>query len=224
MTVTFTEENKAALKDWLATHKLTHGVGSKEAACTVAAINMALDGRVIDHCPPCMSPVLHSWIIPIQDVIPLDLLNDGRWAALIPEAAGTNDGKDDLRIEIILNHMWSVVLPQLQPLADENGFGAEWRRMCQERTEVAANAARIAAWSADAEAAAAAEAEAAAQAAAEAEAAGRAADAAAHAAARAAYVAAMATVVCVAIDPATFWNAVDPWSLLARLINPEESK
>lgn len=215
MTVTFTEENKAALKDWLATHKLTHGVGSKEAACTVAAINMALDGRVSDDCPPCMSPVLHSWIIPIQDAIPLDLLNDGRWAALIPEAAGTNDGKDDLRIEIILDHMWSVVLPQLQPLADESCFGAEWRRMCQERTEVAANAARIAAWSAYAAADTAAR---------MADAAGWAADAAAHATARAAYVAAMATVVCVEIDPATFWNAVDPWSLLARLINPEESK
>jgi hypothetical protein len=41
--------------------------------------------------------------------------------------------------------MWGTVLPSLQPVADKNGFGEEWRVMCETRTEAAANAAANAA-------------------------------------------------------------------------------
>ena len=34
----------------------------------------------------------------------------------------------------MLDHMWSVTLPTMQPLADAKGFGDEWRRMTTERT------------------------------------------------------------------------------------------
>ena len=43
-----------------------------------------------------------------------------------------------------LNEMWAE-LAKYQPYADKHGFGAEWRRMCEERTESAAWAARAAA-------------------------------------------------------------------------------
>jgi hypothetical protein len=41
--------------------------------------------------------------------------------------------------------MWSVVLPQLQPMADKRGFGAEWLAMTTEKTPAAANIAKRAA-------------------------------------------------------------------------------
>lgn len=43
-----------------------------------------------------------------------------------------------------LTEMWTE-LEKYQPYADEHGFGAEWRRMCEERTEEAAWAAASAA-------------------------------------------------------------------------------
>lgn len=43
-----------------------------------------------------------------------------------------------------LNEMWAA-LAQYQPYADKRGFGAEWRTMCEERTEKSARAAKEAA-------------------------------------------------------------------------------
>jgi len=43
-----------------------------------------------------------------------------------------------------LDEMWAA-LEAHQPRADQRGYGAEWRRMCQERTSEAARAAACAA-------------------------------------------------------------------------------
>lgn len=51
-----------------------------------------------------------------------------------------------------LNEMWTR-LEQHQPLADQRGYGAEWKIMCKQRTPEAAEAARAASdgsWAADA--------------------------------------------------------------------------
>ena len=107
--------------------------------------------------------------------------------------------------------LWSTVLPQIQPLADANGFGGEWENMCNKRTHAAAyTAARAAAYTYtdDAAAAAAAAAYAAYTAAARARAAVRAADAAADAAA---YAAARARATLI------FWENVDPIGVLERM-------
>jgi hypothetical protein len=57
--------------------------------------------------------------------------------------------------KILIDQMWEQ-LAQHQPVADELGYGSEWRRMCKERTENAADVAADAAADADACAAAAA--------------------------------------------------------------------
>ncbi|MDZ7905210.1 MAG: hypothetical protein U5N55_05110 [Cypionkella sp.] len=92
-----------------------------------------------------MSEVLHAWVIAMQDAVPDGLRNDGRLAAFIPLLAGTNDGRDKVRLGIILEHMWSVTLPAMQPGADKCGFGAEWALMCKDKTVDAAYAAADAA-------------------------------------------------------------------------------
>lgn len=44
-----------------------------------------------------------------------------------------------------LDEMWAA-LESHQPVADSMGYGKAWRKMCAERTEMAANAAVKAAW------------------------------------------------------------------------------
>jgi hypothetical protein len=46
-----------------------------------------------------------------------------RYKALLPEMAGTGREHEQERLAILMNWMWSVVLPQLQPIADKNAFG-----------------------------------------------------------------------------------------------------
>jgi hypothetical protein len=235
---TITLEQQQAIAEKLATMTLPSGLGTEEAACSIAAINLALTGKLTDDIPPCMSKVIGKWIIGVQDSMPDDMRNSERWKQLLPLAAGTGRAKEKKRLAIILDWMWESVLPTLQPLADKHGFGREWQTMTTERTEAAAEAAWEAAWAARDAAAAEEAAEAAAYAAARvtASAAGRAAAsaaeaawaaAAAGAAARAEDTAAAAADTAYAAEwaagaaaaaRADAWQTFDPCGLLERLI------
>jgi hypothetical protein len=130
MTQTFTQEHKAKLEQYLATHTLPSGLGTKESACSIAAINLAMSGTLTDDIPDCMSEVLGKATIRLQDAMPEEMRNSERYKALLPEMAGTGREHEQERLAILMNWMWSVVLPQLQPIADKNGFGSEWKNMC----------------------------------------------------------------------------------------------
>jgi hypothetical protein len=216
---TITLEQQTAIAVKLAGMHLPSGLGDEEAACSIAAINLALTGTLTDNIPPCMSEVIGKWIIKVQDSMPDDMRNSAQWKSLLPLAAGTGRAKEKKRLAIILDWMWGTVLPTLQPLADDRGFGTEWKRMTTERTRAAAEAAARAAaraaesvaWEAAREAAHAVEA-------AEAEAA---AWAAAEAAAWAAEAAAWAAEAAKAAAWAAAWQTFDPCGLLERLINVE---
>ena len=233
---TITIEQQQAIAAKLATMTLPSGLGTEEAACSIAAINLALTGKLTDVIPACMSEVIGKWIIGVQDSMPADMRNSGRWKSLLPRAAGTGRGKEKERLQIILDWMWGTVLPTIQPLADARGFGAEWQAMTKKRTQAAtraaataAEAAARAAWAAYAAAAAAwAAAYAATRAAARATWAAAATDAAYAAweaawaaadAAEAAYAAARAYAGAAARADA--WQTFDPCGLLERLINVE---
>lgn len=126
---------------------LSRGVGTNERACSIAAINLALNGRLTDEIPACMSLVIGKWIIVVQDAMPEAMRNSPEWLSLLPIAAGTGRDHEAERATIILDWMWGTVLPSLQPQADAGGYGAEWRTMCEQRTEKSARAAaRAAAW------------------------------------------------------------------------------
>jgi hypothetical protein len=223
MTQTFTQEHRAKLEQYLATHTLPSGLGTKESACSIAAINLALSGTLADDIPDCMSDVLGKATIRLQDAMPGEMRNSERYKALLPEMAGTGREHEQERRTIIMDWMWSVVLPQLQPLADKHGFGDAWKNMCQLKTHAAADAAAAAAatsaFAADYAARAAAGA------------AAHAADAASLAAARAAAFAADAAraAACAAARAADaaayagaaaggdFWEIVDPIGVLERM-------
>ena len=185
------------------------GLGTRESACSITAINLALSGTLTDTIPDCMSSVIGQWIIRIQDAMPADMRNSACWRGLLPLAAGTGRTCERERLAIAIDWMWGTVLPLLQPIADKGGYGEPWRTMTTERTQAAAAAAYAYA-AADAACAADAAYAAAADAAAAAAAYAAAADAAAAAAAYAA--------VAYAAARTTFWHAADPCACLERMI------
>jgi hypothetical protein len=155
-----------------------------------------------------MSEVIGQWIIVIQDAMPGELRNSEKWKSLLPLAAGTGRDREQERLKIILDWIWGTVLPSLQPLADQRGFGEQWQKMTTERTANSANAATNAAeatWAARAAAVARAVARAAAM-------------AAAAAAAEATAVEAVARAAAMAAAAAGAGANFDPCGLLERLI------
>ena len=208
----WTPENTARLEEYLASiEHIPAGIGTEEAACSVAAIRLAWDGELSDEPPPCMSRALAQWIIGVQDAMPASIRDSAEWRGLLPLAAGTGREREAERVAVIMDWLWETVMPLAQPVADEHGFGAEWRTMCETRTEAAADAADAAtrAVNAAARAAANAAARAAAYAADAAEAAY-----AAYAAADAAYAAYMAAYA----TDAPAWDVFDPVATLRKII------
>ena len=141
----WTDEHAANLKSYLETHTLPSGVGDRESACSIAAINLAIDGKLTDDIPDCMCEVLGSTIISLQDAIPDDMRNSARYRAMLQRAPGTGRDKEEERLEVLMGWMRGTVSPEVQRYADENGFGDEWRKMCKERTSASAHAASTAA-------------------------------------------------------------------------------
>ena len=202
----WTDEHAANLKEYLETHTLPSGLGNKESACSIAAINLAANGKLTDDIPDCMSKVLGRAIIRLQDAMPAAMRNSDRYRAMLMTAPGTGSDKEQERLAVLMNWMWGTVLPQLQTVADVHGFGDEWRRMCDERTTNAAAAASAAA-SDDAAARAAAHAAYACY--------------AVHAADHAAYAAAagcteLTDAACYSEDD--FWQTINPIGVLERMI------
>jgi len=152
---TITAEQQQAITNLLATMTLPAGLGTAENACSIAAINLALSGQLTDDIPACMSLVIGRWVIRVQDAMPADLRNSAEWKRLLPLAAGTGRDHEEARLQLVSQWMWEVALPLIQPMADEQGFGAQWRTMLRERTPSATDAAASTAYAYAAAAAAA---------------------------------------------------------------------
>ena len=219
----YTTDHRLKLESYLATHTLPQGLGDRESACTLAAINIAMSGKLTDAIPACMSEVLGRAAIGLQDLMPDKMRNSARYKRLIPDMPGTGRALEQERLAILTAWMWGVVLPHLQPIADKRGFGGEWRQMCHDRTEDAARAAACAADAADAADYAADAARAASYAAGAASYAARAAGASSYATVCADDAARVALAAARAVDArafdarADFWAAIDPISVLERM-------
>lgn len=131
----WTEEHAANLKEYLETRTLPSGLGTEESACSIAAINLAINCKLTDKIPDCMSAVLGVAIIELQDAMPDDMRNSVRYRAMLMAAPGTGREKEEKRLAVLMDWMWETVLPQVQRLAEKGGFGDEWRIMCEQRTE-----------------------------------------------------------------------------------------
>ena len=141
----FTLEAQERLKRYLNRpgYIIPVGLGTRDAACSIAAINIAINGRLTECTPECMSVAIARWILHVQDTMPAEMRNSREWKAALVRAAGTGRAleRERERLDILFDWMWVTVLPFLQPLADARGSGTEWRRMCTERSEDAASVA-----------------------------------------------------------------------------------
>lgn len=111
-------------------------LGNKENACSLGAINLAIDGEVRDYIPYPMSYVIGEYIRCIQDRIPERMRNSKEWKENLIEYVGTRH--DDAKVErkrfvMIQDWFWDVVLASLQETAEKLGYGNEWRMMREER-------------------------------------------------------------------------------------------
>lgn len=121
---TLTAEQFEAIRQRVAsTPNIPSGVGTKDAACSLATINLALTGQLTDEIPDCMSKVIGRWIVVIQDAMPAAMRNSPEWREALPYAAGTGrDPRDErARLDLILSWMWDA-------LALVEGQGEAWAR------------------------------------------------------------------------------------------------
>lgn len=91
MISTITQKQADKIAAYLDTHELPKGLGSNESACSIAAINLALTGRLTDEIPACMSRVIGRWIIGIQDAAPHEMRNSPEWKRLTTEKTRAAD-------------------------------------------------------------------------------------------------------------------------------------
>lgn len=140
----YTNEHQKKIRKHIARHTISVGIGDGNSACTLATINLAISGLLTDDIPECMSSVLGSTVIVLQDAFTYELRNSDRYKKLIIDMPGTGKDQEEERLTIITDWMWEVVLPMLLPKAERNGFGKEWRTMLSEKTINAASRASCA--------------------------------------------------------------------------------
>ena len=138
-THTFSSDARERLTEYLFApgRRLSVGLGERESACSIAAVNLAITGELADEIPKCMSLVIGLWVVGVQDVMPAAMRNSERWKRALIEAVGTGNEHERERVSLLMDWTWGTVLPTVQPVADKHGFGKAWRRMCTERTEEA---------------------------------------------------------------------------------------
>ena len=106
MPSTITAAERKKIEDFIRDRYIPEGMGDREAACSIAAINLALFNQLTDNVPACMSLPLGKWIIETQDEMPEDIRNSEEWKYLLPFAAGTGRKHEEARQQMI--HQWYV--------------------------------------------------------------------------------------------------------------------
>ena len=120
---------------------LAVGIGSYTEPCTIAAINIALTGKLTDETPDCASPVICSWVRKVQDNCPPNLGRDNpSWRFAVPMIAGTRKWRDEdgQRLTIILKWMWDAIGDNDISEFIPDHARVKWNKMLRDKTSAAA--------------------------------------------------------------------------------------
>lgn len=144
MSESFTKEDRNKVASFLSTVNLSQGIGFAEMPCSIAAINIALTGKIGDTRPSCMSPVIHRFIIEVQDSAGDEMRNSKEWKALLPWAAGSLD-EDEIELErlcLVRDWLWDTVFPNKIMLNTSAlaGLRYDWEAMLKGRSQQSLNA------------------------------------------------------------------------------------
>jgi hypothetical protein len=93
---------------YVASVRLSEGLGSVENPCTIGAINVALNGVLTDDPTCCMSPTLTEFVIEIQDSISSYVRNSPEWREIIPLLLNTRDQETEIE-QHVLELRWVVL-------------------------------------------------------------------------------------------------------------------
>ena len=127
-------KDRQRIRNYLKTNFLPVGMGNAHRACSIAAINLALNGELTDDVPRCMDTWLGNWIIGVQDNIPEDVRNSDAWKILLPYAAGTAIADFEERVKLtakrqstymdwfITKIVWVYLLPTARKELTEAGL------------------------------------------------------------------------------------------------------
>ena len=107
---------------------LSVGVGTERSPCSIAAINLALSGRLTDDVPECASPARCAFVIGLQDRLPASIRDSAEWRAALPLLAGTRGMPEDLR-PVLIPWLWERLGdPAVVAAVPERALPA-WRAM-----------------------------------------------------------------------------------------------
>ena len=132
-----TAEQSKDLTDLLSRVELGEGLGTKDHPCSIAAVNLALYGRLTDEVPDCMSLVIGKWIIAVQDLMPHGTRNCREYKIdLLPLAAGTGRDreKEEARFSLLADWMWERVLPRISTDEWPENLRYRWKNVLKERS------------------------------------------------------------------------------------------
>ena len=137
MTNTWTHAASRRLHDYLnrPDYTIPVGLGCKDAACSMAAIRLAYDGKLSDLAPPYMSRVIAEWVILMQDNCPSVIRNSVEWRGALMYAAAAKRENESAHARVFTDWTFDTVLPCYQPIAEEHGYGDRWAHMVKERSK-----------------------------------------------------------------------------------------
>lgn len=135
-----TEEQVGELKKYLKTHKLCMSLHDHDDnVCSMAAINIALTGRIADEIPECMSRVLGRWIIVTQDLYGDDMRNSQLWKELLPIAVTKGRELEAAQLVKLISLTFNEARVVARRPERMEGIEDEWADMIRLKTESAVN-------------------------------------------------------------------------------------
>lgn len=120
--------------------QISRGRGTKDEMSSFAAINLALRGKLSVAPIKCASLVAWYWGSAIQDVMPHFVRNSDEWRSVLCLVPGTGRdvAEEHQRLEIVMDWMWTIVLPQVRDIAKELCYASEWNHMLRKRSTFSA--------------------------------------------------------------------------------------
>ena len=131
-TTVWTTDADERLREYLTRdgYSIPTGLGTENAASSIAAINLALTGELVEEIPDCMSEVVGRWIFHIQNGMPESMRDSREWRELLPLAAATGRDREEERLDIVDDWFCTTVVPLAEAMDDTVGLVPDGEELC----------------------------------------------------------------------------------------------
>lgn len=77
--------------------------------------------------------MLNIWVNSISKNLPSQIEDSKEWRKLMLLASKDEEKSNTNRLNIVFNHLWTVMLPPIQSIADKNNLGLKWSQMIENK-------------------------------------------------------------------------------------------